>query len=235
LAYDTGSPDIYWVAHSNSGYVPAFSPATPEEMIYEYGIRSCGASCDVGMPFNRVDYFVATPTAASGKLPASCAPHTGVLYKAAVNHNSSNPGGTLDYMPILDCVADMQVIFGWDLADSSGTVETNPLKPADGQIDTWSNADGTVANGVGTPAQVQTAMADAGHVRTKLKIVKVFILAQDGRKDPGYTSKSPLLIGDLTETSLAKPGGFVLTSDMLNYRWKVYNLIIKPKNLLSNQ
>lgn len=231
LAYDTASPSIYWVTHSNSGYVPEFSPATPEEIIFEYGITSSGG---LGMPFNRVDYFVAKPTVAD-KLPTTCAPNTGVLYKAAVNHTTSNPGGTLNYMPILDCVADMQIVFGWDLADSSGTIEGDPLKTADGQIDTWSNADGTTVSGVGTVAQVQTAMTDAGHVRTKLKIVKVMLLAQIGRKDSGYTSITPLQVGEPGEATLSKPGGFALSSDMLNYRWKVYKLIIKPKNLVSNQ
>jgi prepilin-type N-terminal cleavage/methylation domain-containing protein len=234
LAYDNSdatSRSIYWVSHSNIGYVPAFSPATPEEIIYEYGI----ASTNLGMPFNRADYFVAIPTLAE-RLPTTCVPNkTGVLYKTSLDHTTTNPGGKLTYMPILDCVADMQVIFGWDLADSAGIIETDPLKTVDGQIDTWSNADGSAVSGVGTIAQVQAAMADAGHVRTKLKIVKVLILAQIGSRDPGYTSPSPLQVGEPGEESLTKPGGFVLTSDMLNYRWKVYKLIIKPKNLLSNQ
>ncbi|HIJ80517.1 MAG TPA: prepilin-type N-terminal cleavage/methylation domain-containing protein [Desulfuromonadales bacterium] len=249
LLYDVNTPGIYWVNHSNSGYVAAFSPATPEETIFEYGIRSCSSTtCPVGMPFNRVDYFVSKPTLAD-KLPSTCEPNnTGVLYKATINHSTTNPGGTLNYMPVLDCVADMQVIFGWDLPgaeNSSVTVDSsNVNNTGDGIIDTWSNADGSVVSGSGTIAQVQAAMANAGHVRTKLKIIKVLILAQDGKKDPAYTSPSLIPVGtqkgeddggSTATTTLYKPGGFAISSAMLNYRWKVYKLIIKPKNLISNQ
>ncbi len=34
---------------------------------------------------------------------------TGILYKGTVNHAD----GLLTELPLLDCVADMQVIFGW--------------------------------------------------------------------------------------------------------------------------
>ncbi len=64
-------------------------------------------------------------------------PDTGILYKTTVNHAD----GKLTYIPVLDCVLDMQVVLGWDLN-------------GDGLIDTWSNADGSVVSGVGTVADV---------------------------------------------------------------------------------
>lgn len=238
LAYDTTTPSIYWVGFSKSGYVPAFSPVLPAEVFYVYGITS---GSDVGMPFNRVDYFVATPSGSNSQVPASCAPsgNVGILYRASVNHKSTSPGGKLTYVPILDCVADMQVVFGWNLADASGNIVTDPTLTGSGQIDTWSNSDGSVTSGsIALPSSTyvhDTILANPDHIRTKLKIVKVYILAQNGRKDPNYTSPATINIGDPGEVSLTRPGGYLLTPSMLNYRWKVYRLVIKPKNLISNQ
>lgn len=241
LVYATNKnpQDVYWQTYNSSGFVAAYSPALPTDIFYLYGINSTN---DVGMPFNRVDYFVAKPSDTT-RIPATCSSDAGILYRAGVNHKSTTPGGTLDYMPILDCVADMQVVFGWSLADTGGTVLVDALNSTanntvlgSGLVDTWSNANGSqVSSSVAaTVSQVQTAMADPGHVRTKLKVVKVYILAQNGRKDLSYTSPGSILIGDPGEATLTKPGGFPVTAAMRNYRWKVYRLVIKPKNLISN-
>jgi hypothetical protein len=143
-------------------------------------------------------------------------------------------------MPIVDCVADMQIIFGWNLADSTGSVITDPALAGSGSIDTWSNADGSVASSsVTLPSATfvhDTILADPGHIRTKLKIIKVYILAQNGSRDPNYSSPETISIGDPGEASLTKPAGYPLkTMNMQNYRWKVYRVVIKPKNLISNQ
>lgn len=231
LAYDTTQPGSYWTSYANTGYSAAFSPQV-SQIFYLYGLTS---GSDVGMPFNRVDYFVATPSGADSQLPSSCAPNTGILYKASVNHSASSPGGKLTYTPILDCVADMQVVYGWNLADSTGTAVTDSSLTGNGLIDTWSNADGSTSSGITGIDIKNTVLTDAGHIRTKLKVIKVYLLVQDGLKDPKYTAKSPISIGDDNEKTITRPGGFVLTSDMLNYRWRVYRLVIKPKNLISNQ
>ncbi|HEY4745125.1 MAG TPA: PilW family protein, partial [Desulfuromonadaceae bacterium] len=164
-----------------------------------------------------------------------CAPHTGTLYKANVNQSD----GSLDLTtPILDCVADMQVVFGWDLADAGGNLVSDPALPGDGQIDTWTNANGSNYRGsiTLTPTTYvgDTILPDPGHIRTKLKVVKVYVLAQVGRKDTSYTSPSPIVVGDDT-TEAGISSSHVLSADMLNYRWKVYRIVVRPKNLTSNQ
>ena len=187
------------------------------------------------MPFNRVDYFVATPP--SGTIPQLCAQGTGTLYKAVIKQAD----GSVDYStPILDCVADMQVVFGWDLADAGGNLVSDPTQPGDGQVDTWSNADGTITTGSvnlssapTNPYVQQTILTNPGHIRTKLKVVKVYILAQVGRRDPNYTSPSPIVVGDPNEVGLTS--SHTLSGAMLNYRWKVYRIVVRPKNLTSNQ
>lgn len=66
---------------------------------------------DLRMPFNRADYYI------GGSQASGCADGTRVLYKATVNHED----GGMKEMPLIDCVADMQVIYRLD----SGTPETD--------------------------------------------------------------------------------------------------------------
>ncbi len=174
------------------------------------------------MPFNRTDYFVARPATAT-QVPPMCAPNAGILYKTTVNQDN----GLLTYLPILDCVADMQVVFGWDLRNGAAV-------GADGMIDTYSNADGTTLSGSATQAEVQAALADAASIRNNLKLIKVYILAQNGRRDPGYTSPSSIVVGGPGEASLTKTFD-IAAAGWLNYRWKLYQIVVRPKNLTSNQ
>lgn len=189
-----------------------------------YGV----ADGDLRMPFNRADYFIHVP---DSKPPVcSTDPKVGVLYKAVVNNSTG--GGDLTLIPVLDCVADMQLVLGWDLKDGGGA------NGNDGVIDTWSDATGdqTIAASSGAWADdddVHGAMASAAAIRNSLKVVKVYILAQQGRMDPSYTSPSPILVGDDGETSLTR--SYTLTSDMLHYRWKLFRIIARPKNLPANQ
>ncbi len=191
-----------------------------------YGVDDAGT---LRMPFNRSDYFVARPQDAT-QIPSFCAPNTGMLYKTTVNHS----GGKLNYVPVLDCVADMQVVLGWDMN-------------GDGMIDTYSNAAGSAVNGTGSTTEVQAAIANSGNnsaattpsIRNNLKMIKVYVLAQQGRRDPGYTSPSLISIGDSGEASLTRPataGKYdIAAAGWLNYRWKVYRIIARPKNLPANQ
>jgi len=216
-----------YVAYSNAAFDHMSSAASSIMTIY--GVDD---SATLRMPFNRVDYFVARPPA--GSKPAVCSTNNkvGTLYKATINQI----GGTLNAQPILDCVADMQIVLGWDLRDSGCS------SGSDGQIDTWSNANGTATMkdpvssatcAVVDPTEVANALADPAIIRNSLKIVKVYVLAQQGRKDTGYTSVNPVLVGDAGESTLAR--SYTLDADMLNYRWKVYRIVTRPKNLLSNQ
>ena len=188
-----------------------------------YGINTSGST--TRMPFNRTDYFVAKPTT---DMPSVCAPGTGNLYKAVVNQSD----GRLTYYPVLDCVADMQVVLGWDLRSGAST-------GTDGLIDTWSNADGTSvaqenASGFAAAADVQAALADPAQIRASLKMVKVYVLAQNGRIDPSYTSPSPITVGDANQASLSSSFD-ISAKGWQNYRWKVYRVVARPKNLLANQ
>jgi prepilin-type N-terminal cleavage/methylation domain-containing protein len=210
--------DAFYYSFSDTGF-NNLSSATAG--IYTvYGVDT---SNTLRFPFNRSDYFVARPSDTTA-IPAYCAHNTGILYKTTVNQAD----GKLDYIPVLDCVLDMQVVLGWDWN-------------SDGIIDTYSNADGTLAAGLVTNVTVALSQANNNsittlpNIRSNLKMVKVYILAQNGKKDLGYTSASPLEVSDTGETSLTRPAGFPLAADQLNYRWKLYRIVVRPKNLLSNQ
>jgi hypothetical protein len=115
-----------------------------------YGIDDGDA---LRMPFNRADYYVRRPATGT---PSLCAPNTGVLYKATVNHAN----GGLFEMPLLDCVADFQVAFGIDASvEPDGTAEC-------------------YANGLGwlNPLNAQ-------NVRQRVRDVRIYVLAQEGQQD----------------------------------------------------
>lgn len=199
-----------------------FFPTAPGDTYFIYGI-SPGTDTAPRMPFNRTDYFVKRPDT----MPSDCAPNTGILYKATLNHGNNDEGtekttaGRLYMMPVLDCVADMQVVFGWDL-------------DADGVVETYSDADGTTVNG-GSGGAVP--VDDAEKLREQLRIVKVYLLAQDGRRDTNYTNARPILVGDESEESLTRKWALdqIRTNGWLNYRWKMYRIVVNPANLRISQ
>jgi prepilin-type N-terminal cleavage/methylation domain-containing protein len=225
----SANPAIYWARYYSSGFADTtFNPTLKEETYYLYGIK---AGDPLGMPFNRVDYFVARPTT-TGKIPSFCANNTGILYKGAVIHANAAADAKLTYIPLLDCVADMQVIFGWDVDDGQGN------EGQDGVIDTYSTPLGSGGAITVTPSanqsRVTSALADPEKLRNSLKIIKVYLLGQVGRRDPNYQSPSAsIVLGDASVDGITKT--YTLTSDMLNYHWKTYRLVVRPKNLVANQ
>jgi hypothetical protein len=210
-----------------------FNPPNDREIYYAYGILN---NADLRMPFNRTDYFVARPTAGA-MLPTVCEPNlTGTLYKATVSHAD----GKLTYIPLLDCVADMQVVLGWDLMDGMGG------EGQDGEIDTYSStvgASGTPeVSGDASATTVDAALKDAERIRTALKVVKIYVLAQVGRRDTSYTfvgsddASKPerIYVGDLDADGMIAHR-YDLTADQRKYHWKVYRIVVRPKNLQANQ
>jgi len=216
------SDDTFSTKYNAAGLAAPFSPPAPGDTYFIYGISPDKTP---RMPFNRTDYFVKRP--ASGDMPSDCAPNTGILYKATLNHGDDDEGtvntaaGRLYSMPVLDCVADMQVVFGWDL-------------DADGVVETYSDArGGTVSGGVGGAVPVD----DAEKLREQLRIVKVYLLAQDGRRDRNYANAGPILVGDESEESLTRKWSLedIRKKGWLNYRWKLYRIVVNPANLRISQ
>lgn len=177
------------------GNTASFEPATAVDTRVIYGVDGPSGGNPLRMPFNRADYTVST-----ANVPQRCAPNTGVLVKSVVMHSD----GTLDTaLPLLDCVASMQVQFDLD-TDGDGVV--NPLSGYENDL-------------AGLTAQ---------QVRDQVKQIRVSLLAHEGGQDPKYIhSVSSIPLGDtsvdLTDAAFLGKGR--------NYRWKVYTLSVTPQDL----
>ncbi|PIP71174.1 MAG: hypothetical protein COW90_01425 [Nitrospirae bacterium CG22_combo_CG10-13_8_21_14_all_44_11] len=144
------------------------------------------------MPFNRADYYVKRPAAGA---PTRCEASTGVLYKATINHN----GGGLNELPIIDCVADFQVVYRLD-TDGNGTIDA---------------------------ASTTLAGLTATQVRDQVKEIRIYIIAHEGQLDTTYTSPATITIDDVGGAGAFK----IFNVPNLNYRWKLYTLVVTPNNL----
>lgn len=191
LVMDGGN---FYTTYNDDTFTTAFPPGQPGERFVIYGVDNPNST--VLMPFSRVDYYISrTPD-----IPPSCAPNTGNLYKATLNSGRFNPP-----MPIMDCVADMQIVIRRD---------TN----FDGAVDTISE------NLSGLTAQ---------QIRDTVKEVRVYILAQEGQRDRSYThSPSTVPVGEnLGGTFYGRNFDLATTigAGWQNYRWKVYTMVVRPK------
>lgn len=178
----------FYTQFSNTG---GFVPLEPYSANIVYGIDDAGPGL-LARPFNRAEYYIDNTTR-----PQQCAPNTGILVKAVVAHDAS--GTTPTPLPLLDCVADMQVVYGLD-------------NNANGEVDAWSD-------------DISVGMT-AAEIRAQLAEVHVHILAQEGQRDDSYTHPATTIpVGS---------EGYVKNFDVSayrNYRWKVYNIVVRPKNL----
>jgi len=173
--------------------------SVPNETRIIYGVDDA----DLRMPFNRADYYL--NTTGSVRIPGRCAPGTGVLVKSTINQL----GGALNSQPLLDCVADMQVVTNLDM-DNNGEADT-----------------------LSTGFWVAPGATAAQTIRDQLKEVRVYILAHEGQRDTSYThSLDTVLVGEM-EGATVYGRNFDLTAitDWQNYRWKIYSLVVRPGSL----
>ena len=209
MTYKSGTDNIFY-SSLNQATGNYTLQSNESFIIFGVGVAGDGA---LRMPFNRADYYIST-----SNVPARCASGTGVLEKAVLSQNTGTQtaGGTT---PLIDCVADFQVIFGIDQT-------SNP----DGTIDCYSN---NLSNDLPT--------FDAENVRNRVKEVRVYILAHEGQYDVDYTyGNNTVRVGDssgltpcVNGATLGRDFNFGTSgiSDWQNYRWKVYTLVVKPENL----
>ncbi len=177
-----------------------FAPLVAIDNHVIYGINDSTAGFPI-RPFNRADYYIERPATT----PQRCAQNTGVLYKATLNHDFA---GTLNILPLLDCVADVQVIYGLD-NDNDGDFE--PGVTPDNYSDDI------------------TALT-AQQIRNQVQQVRVYILAHEGQRDPNFTYPSATI--DLGgDVGLGRIFNLASITNFQNYRWKLYTLAVKPKNL----
>lgn len=174
-----------------------WQPTDPNETRLVYGVDP---NTNLRMPFNRADYFIS-----NANVPLRCAPGSGVLVKAVVSHDDgdfdSDEDGTDDFMPLLDCVADMQVIFRRD-----------------------TDGDGSIDN-----ATDDISVLTAQQIRDQVKEARVYILGHEGQRDPNYTyPNNSITVG---EFGLGNNFDLTGIANYQNYRWKVYTIVVNPNNL----
>ncbi|MDQ7787269.1 MAG: PilW family protein [Thermodesulfovibrionales bacterium] len=188
----------------------AYSPGIERDLYLIYGVDP---DTNLRMPFNRAEYYI---RGAGGgfTIPPRCAPNTGVLMKSVINQADGARGAG---MPLLDCVADMQVVYQLD-RDGDGTLDavTSVLNDTTG-----------------------TALT-ARQIREQLKEIRVYILAHEGQKDNTYNATTIYPAGTVALPAAPDPGSvsgstFNFTTrgvtDWRHYRWKIYRIVVKPNNL----
>ena len=141
------------VGGADFGNLTSYDPDDAFQTNIVYGIGSMAAT---RFPFNRADYYIADSSVYP--TPGRCAPITGTLVKRVVKHSDGALG---DPLPLLDCVADFQVIFGLD-------------NNADHVVDSWST-------------NVSVPLLSAADLRSQLVEVRIHILAQSGQRDDSYS------------------------------------------------
>jgi prepilin-type N-terminal cleavage/methylation domain-containing protein len=193
-----------------------------------YGLTPAGTV--PRMPFNRADYYLRMPA----DIPSRCAPGTGILYKATVNHSD----GLHTELPLLDCVAFMQVDYWLDYTGPGG------VGPPDGIVD-WSQPEGVCGAAPQSSPTSDISCLTAAQIRAEVKEVRVYILAHEGQLDPRFdfsqggavksisvteVLRDPLA-GDHSRTLTFPPApadlSTIVGSSYKNYRWKLYTLVVQ--------
>ncbi len=216
------APPSFSVIYQNTAadFPAAFQPGLDTlDAHFIYGVAPVNPASlnqPLRAPFNRADFYVSRPPA---NMPSHCAPNTGILYKAVMNHSD----GEFQTLPLLDCVADMQVVF----------ISVDPVNP---NTLLWNDADFTT----GLSAQ---------DIRNRVRGVVVYILAHEGQMDRNFTfnnfsdcnndgtvDANCILVGDFFGTIPALYGSTFnllnrIGADFANYRWKVYTISVKLPNL----
>jgi len=160
-------------------------------------------------PFNRTDYYIANGASVPPVIvPSHCAPGTGVLVKAILNPDNNNFGAP---QPVADCVADFQVVY---------------------------HVGGSIVEANGLPAG---GADQAEQIRAQVQEVRCYILLHEGVVDTSYThpasvinvgeenpANKALLAGRAFDVENQLPG---IGATWANYRWKVVNVTVDPKNL----
>jgi prepilin-type N-terminal cleavage/methylation domain-containing protein len=143
-----------------------------------------------------------------GTALSMCSPGTQNLLRA--ESRNDDPPSSSSRESILNCVRDFQVAIGLDTND-------------DGIIDLWDN-------GATLPSY------DRRTLKRRLKQVRLYILLQQGNRDPYFTYSNPDNPGDgatirVGDSSLGTGRDITLTSKQRSYRWRVLTLSVTPRNL----
>lgn len=177
-----------------------FEPAMSTDVYLAYGVDAVNYA--LRAPYNRADYYLKTP---AWGISQSCAPGTKALIRGTLNHFD---GGVKEY-PLLDCVADMQIVYSRD-------------SNLDGEVDIHEDQSGISG-------------LSAKDIRQQVREVRVYILTHEGKADRYYSYPSnKIMVGEFGQGREFDPSTLTgIGSSWRNYRWKVYRIVATPRNLSS--
>lgn len=244
LAVDTSAGNKFWTTYAAS--MPTAYRPTGTAASYVFGIDS---ATNPRMPFNRADYYLS-----KNNVPSKCLPGTGVLVKRVLRQDIGQFGKEL---PLLDCVADFQVVFGLDNTFGDNSPQRNCLTndPAPVTIN-------------GMPAFSAT-FTPADAERATMREVRIYILVQEGTFDmeynfTNYSTGTSILVGENDPNDCDAPGtppanqscncpgatadatlGQLFDMTTLppdpdtsrnwtynKFRWRVYKMVVKPEGIV---
>jgi hypothetical protein len=117
------------------------------------------------------------------------------------------------------------VVLGWN---------TSAEPEKSNEVQAYSSADGVAVSGDVTGLSgltLQSVIGDPIEVRKRLRLVMVYLLAQDGRLDSEFVNTNAnMVVGDPGLSTLTKTVDLT-TGNFRNYRWKLYRTIVRPKNI----
>ena len=124
------------------------------------------------------------------------------------------------------CAPNTGILYKGTVNHANGAITELPILDcvADMQAVFYLDTD---ADGIIDTTLDSIAALTAKNIRDQIKEIRVYILAHEGQRDPSYTY--PLA------TIQVGPGGFGRSFNLgtnLNYRWKVYTLVVRPNNLV---
>jgi hypothetical protein len=174
------------LSNINSSWIPT---SASDNVRIVYGLRGSGNAPQ--RPFNRADYYIST-----SNVPQRCAANTGVLLKATMDYS----GGFTQY-PLLDCVADMQVIYRLDTnaEDDISALTAQQIRDQVKEVRVYILA--------------HEGQRDVNYTYTTNPV------PLPAAPDPGFGSGSTF---DFNTNGI---------TNWQNYRWKVYTIVVKPNNL----
>lgn len=162
------------------------------------------------MPFNRVDYYLATPSDSSS-FPSRCFSGSYILYRAIIRQSD----GTRGPQPLIDCVRDFQMAFGLDT-------------DGDGGVDTWLRGLGSM-----TPDQIRAQVREVrvfilyqeGQRDDNFQFSGILNLGDE------QISNNATFQALSTTVQAGALSTYTPAGDALKYRWKIAKLVIKPMNI----
>jgi len=179
----------------------AFKPGDASQLFVAYGVDPGGST--LRMPYNRADYYIRRPAPndANYKIPESCNPGTGILFKGVVRQSD----GKIAEYPLLNCVADMQVDFELGSVDNNST--TSPFQ-----------------------AQLFTGDASDIRDQLKNVYVSILAQEGKKDRNYSYPNDT-IQVGNPGTLRNSAWMSTTFGTDWRNYRWKVYTIAVHLKNL----